>query len=76
VSADLPPTLVLMAEAERFFPPILRGAAEFVGRALAAGAEADLAVLADRRHVTALQRMVTPEDPAVVRVADFIRAHE
>lgn len=75
VTAELPPTLVLIAEAERFFPPILRDAAEFVGRAQAAGAKADLAILADRKHMTAIQMMITPTDPAVVRVASFVRAH-
>lgn len=75
VGERLPPTLVLIAEAERFFPPILRDAAEFVGRALAAGAEADLAILADRRHMTAIRMMVTAEDPAVVEVMKFVRAH-
>jgi acetyl esterase/lipase len=75
VSEHLPPTLVLIAEAERFFPPILRDAAEFVGRALAQGAEADLVILANRRHMTAIQMMVTADDPAVVTVIDFVRAH-
>lgn len=75
VSDRLPPTLVLIAEGERFFPPILRDAAEFVGRALAAGADADIAILANRRHMTAIQMMVTIDDPAVVKVTEFVRAH-
>lgn len=75
VSERLPPTLVMVAEAERFFPPILRDAAEFVGRALAHGADAELVILADRRHMTAIQRMVSADDPAVVRVIEFVRAH-
>jgi len=75
VSGALPPTLVLIAEAERYLPPVLRDAAEFVGRARDAGAEADLAILADRTHMSAIRSMVTPDDPAVVRVAGFVRAH-
>jgi acetyl esterase/lipase len=75
VSARLPPTLVLIAEAERFFPPILRDAAEFVGRARVHRADADLAVLEHRRHMTAIQMMVTVDDPAVVKVVEFVRAH-
>jgi acetyl esterase/lipase len=75
VSKPLPPTLVLVAEAERFFPPILRDAAEFVGRALVHGADADLAILDNRRHMTAIQMMVTVDDPAVVEVVEFVRAH-
>lgn len=75
VSDRLPPTLVLIAEGERFFPPVLRDGAEFVGRALAAGADADIAILPNRRHMTAIQMMVTVDDPAVVKVTDFVRAH-
>lgn len=74
VSARLPPTLVLIAEAERFFPPILRDAAEFVGRALVHGVDADLAILDDRRHMTAISMMVTDDDPAVVKIVEFVRA--
>lgn len=75
VSERLPPTLVLIAEAERFFPPNLRDAAEFIGKAKVHGAEADLAVLEDRRHMTAIQMMVTTDDPAIVKVAEFVLAH-
>lgn len=74
VSERLPPTLVLIAEGERFFPPVLRDAAEFVGRARARGAEADIAILNDRGHMTAIRMMIRPDDPAVVEVADFVRA--
>lgn len=75
VSERLSPTLVLIADAERFFPPILRDAAEFVGRALVAGVQADLVILADRRHMTAIQMMVSSDDPAVIKVMEFVRAH-
>ncbi len=75
VTGRLPPTLVLIAEGERFFPPVLRDGAEFVGRALAAGADADLAILANRRHMTAIQLMVGAEDPGLVTVVAFVRAH-
>ena len=76
VSERLPPTLVLIADDERFFPPILRDAAEFVGRALAQGAgDVDLAILPDRRHMTAVQMMVAIDDPTVVKIVEFVRAH-
>jgi len=73
VTRDLPPTLVLIAEEERFFPPILRDAAEFVGRALVAKAKADISILDDRRHMTAIQNMVRSDDPAVVRIVEFVQ---
>ncbi|HSH00861.1 MAG TPA: hypothetical protein VLB27_12450, partial [candidate division Zixibacteria bacterium] len=76
VDDQLPPTLVLIAQEERFFPPVLRDGAEFVGRALVAGADAELKILADRRHMTALEKMVTPQDPTVQTVVTFIRAHQ
>jgi len=72
VGKALPPTLILIAEEERFFPPILRDASEFVGRALAAGAEADLVILPDRRHATALEYMANPGDPTMELVVRFI----
>lgn len=75
VTEDLPPTLVLVAEGERFFPPILRDGAEFVGRALAAGAEAELIVLENRRHMSAIEMMVTAEDPTLRLVVDFVESH-
>jgi len=75
VTAALPPTLVLIADSERFFPPVLRDAAEFVGRAQVAGAKADLAILADRKHMSTIQKMVSPTDPTVVQIAAFVRAH-
>ena len=75
VSATLPNMLVIVAEGERFFPPILRDAAEFVGRALAAGATAELVILPHRRHMTAIRMMVDPLDEGIQLVADFIRAN-
>lgn len=76
ITKRLPPTLVLIADAERFFPPILRDAAEFVGRARAQGVDdVDLAILSNRRHMTAIQMMVTADDPVVVKLLEFVRAH-
>jgi len=74
VTAAQPPMLVLIADAERFFPPVLRDAAEFVGRSLTAGADVDIAILPNRTHMTAIQRMVTAEDAAVVKVMEFVRS--
>lgn len=76
VTSQLPPSLILIADAERFFPPVLRDAAEFVGRAQSAGATADLVILRDRTHMTAVKMMVTSTDPAVMHVEAFVRAHE
>lgn len=72
VSANLPPTLILIGEHERFFPPVLRDAAEFTGRALVAGAEADIKILQDRTHMTAIRKMTTRDDMAIQLVVDFV----
>jgi acetyl esterase/lipase len=74
VTERLPPTLVLIADDERSFPPILRDAAAFAGRALIHGVEADIAILAGGRHVTAIQMMVTAGDTAMVQVTEFVRS--
>ena len=76
VTAQLAPSLILIAEVECFFPPVLRDGAEFVGRAQSAGATADLVILSDRKHKTEIQMMVIPTDPAVQLVAASVRAHE
>jgi arylformamidase len=73
VDENLPPTLVLVAEEERFFPPILRDGAEFVGRALAAGAKANLHILYNRTHMSAIKNMVVSDDMAVIKILEFIR---
>jgi acetyl esterase/lipase len=75
ITAGLPPTLVLVAEGERFFPPVLRDGAEFVGRAQALSVDADLAILSGRTHRTAIQEMIVPGDPGILLVAGFVNRH-
>lgn len=72
---NLPPFLLLIAEKERFFPPILRDGSEFVGRALVADADADIIILNDRSHMSAINNMTTPDDPGVQCVVSFVRSH-
>lgn len=76
VDENLPPTLILIAEKERFFPPILRDAAEFAGRGLAAGAkEIDIQILENRTHRSAIEKMTTPQDSAIWLIVNFIQNH-
>lgn len=73
VSSDLPPMLILIGEHERFYPPILRDAAEFVGRALDAEADkVDIKILEDRTHMSAIQRMTNTTDPTIQLIKEFI----
>ncbi len=68
----LPPFLILIADAERFKPPMLADAATFVGAARACQVDADLVVLANRTHQTAVERMIDSSDQAFQRVRRFI----
>ena len=73
ITAELPRTLILIAENERFYPPILRDASEFVGRALELNADADLEIVEGRTHMTAINNMTSADDKVVQRVMRFIR---
>lgn len=73
IGSHLPSTLVLIAEAERFQPPILEDAAIFVGAAREAGVDADLAILPDRKHYSSIRQLVSPDDYTFRLIIDFIR---
>ncbi len=68
----LPPFLALIAEAERFKPPILEDAATYVGLARDCLVDAELAILPDRTHMTAIERLVSREDPTFRLIVDFV----
>ena len=72
VGAHMPPILVLVAEAERFQPPILEQGAMFVRKALEAGVQADIDILKDRKHYSAIHRMVSSADPTLLRIIEFV----
>ena len=73
VGPSTPPFLVLVAESEQYNPPILARAQEFAAAMAAAGRPAELEVLPDRRHYTALTLMANPADPTLALVLGFIR---
>ena len=62
----------MIAEEERFKPPILADAAVFVGIARDCGVDADIAILPDRDHMSAVERLVSSNDPTFQLIADFI----
>jgi arylformamidase len=73
VGPEAPPFLVLVAESERFMPPILEEGARFVRLLREHGRSADLRILPGRRHVTTTTGFADPADPVANLVAEFVR---
>jgi acetyl esterase/lipase len=69
----VPPTLVLIAEAEQINPPILQRAREFEARMHGVNRPVEVVILPDRRHITALTGMAAPDDPTFQLVLAFMR---
>jgi acetyl esterase/lipase len=67
----MPPTVVVVAEAERFFPAILEQGAKFVRRLLELQRPADL-ILVPGKHMSSIQNIGAPGDPAFVAIKKFI----
>jgi acetyl esterase/lipase len=67
----MPPTLVVVAEADRFFPAILEQGAKFVRRLLELQRPADL-VLVPGKHMTSIQNIGAPGDPTFAAIKKFI----
>ncbi len=68
----VPPFLALVAEAERFQPPILEEAAAFARKLREAGVDADVRILEDRDHMSAIEKMPEPRDAAFGIVLELI----
>lgn len=66
-----PPTLVVVAHAERFFPAVLEQGATFVRRLLELKRPADL-VLVPGRHYSSIEHITAPGDPTFAAVKQFI----
>ena len=73
VSGQAPPFLVLIAESERYMPPILEEAARFVRLLRERDRPADLRILRGRRHVTTTTGFGNPADTVANLVAAFVR---
>jgi acetyl esterase/lipase len=71
IGPHMPPTLVVVAEAERFFPAILEQGAKFVRRLLEAKRPADL-IIVPGRHLTSIGNLWQKGDPAFAAIARFI----
>lgn len=72
ISARLPPFLVLVAEKERYQPPILKQANEFASKAKRMGVLVGVEVLQSRTHISTIDKMVTSDDPTLQRILRFV----
>jgi acetyl esterase/lipase len=71
IGRHMPPTLIICAEAERFFPAILEQGAKFVRRLLEFDRPADL-VIVPGRHMSSIQSITEPGDPTFRAAKAFI----
>lgn len=72
VGPHVPPVLVIMAEAERFFPAILEQGARFVRLLLEESRPAEL-VIVPGRHMTSIGSIASDADPTCAAIHAFIR---
>lgn len=67
----VPPMLVIVADAERFMPPILEQGARFVRQLLEVGVPADL-VIVPGRHMSSIANLGRPGDATFAAIRKFI----
>lgn len=74
ITGDIPPFLIMIAEAERFSGPVLKQAEDFARVARALGVHVDIATIPGRTHETMVELMSSPDDPTVKRIVQFVGA--
>jgi acetyl esterase/lipase len=67
----VPPTLIVIAERERFHPPILEQAARFVNLMYDAGRPADI-VIVPGKHMSSIESIGAPGDPTYAAIRRFM----
>jgi acetyl esterase/lipase len=75
ITKNAPPFLVLIAEAEQVNPPILEQANKFATAMKNVGVEVQIEVLKNRKHMTAMKKMAEPNDPAFLKIIEFINKY-
>lgn len=75
VGGHVPRTLVIVAEAERYFPPLLEQGARFVRRLLEEDVAADLVVVPGT-HRSSAEALSEAGDPTFRAIREFIRVAE
>lgn len=71
IGPHVPPMLVVLSRHERFMPPILEQGARFVRRLHELGLSADL-VIVPGRHMSSIENIGMPNDPAFAAIMAFI----
>jgi acetyl esterase/lipase len=71
IGPHVPPTLVVVARAERFMPPVLEQGSRFVRRLLELNVAADL-VLVPGKHMSSIANLNKPGDPTFAAILAFI----
>jgi acetyl esterase/lipase len=71
IGPHMPPTIVIVAEAERFFPAILEQGAKFVRRLLELKRPADV-ILVPGKHMTSIANITAADDPTFLAIMRFI----
>jgi len=71
VGGHVPPTLIVVAEQERFLPPVLEQAAHFVGLMYEADRPADI-VIVPGSHRSSIADIVRPGDPTFAAILRFV----
>lgn len=72
VNPQMPPILVLIAEEERFQPPILASTEKFVEAAKKVGVIVSYDILPNRTHLQTILKMPETNDPTLLRILKFI----
>ena len=73
VHAGIPPVLFIIAEAEKFHPPVLASAEEFVAAARKLGCWADYKIVPGK-HMDEVRNLSMSQDTVLQAVVQFIRA--
>lgn len=71
IGKHVPPTLIIVAEAERFMPPIMEQGARIVRRLMEEGVAANLVVVPGT-HMSSIQTISRSDDPALRAILRFI----
>ena len=75
VTKNAPPFLILVAEEEQVNPPIMEQANRFAMAMKNVGVQVQIEVLKDRKHMTAMKKMSEMNDPAFLKIIEFIKTH-
>lgn len=71
IGKHVPPTLIILADAERFMPPVMEQGSRFVRMLLENNVPANLVVVPGK-HMSSIAAVSTPGDPTLAAILKFI----